>query len=59
MEADAGRGAGAPMPLSKERVLRQALALAGSEGIDALSMRRLGQELNAGAMSLYHFIYLL
>jgi AcrR family transcriptional regulator len=37
-------------------VLRQALALADSEGIDALSMRRLGRELDAGAMSLYHHV---
>jgi AcrR family transcriptional regulator len=37
-------------------VVRQALALADSEGIEALSMRRLGQELNAGAMSLYHHV---
>lgn len=50
------RGAGIPTPLSKERVLRQALALADNEGIDALSMRRLGKELDAGAMSLYHHV---
>jgi AcrR family transcriptional regulator len=37
-------------------VLRQALALADGEGIEALSMRRLGQGLNAGAMSLYHHV---
>lgn len=36
--------------------MRQALALADSEGIEALSMRRLGRELNAGAMSLYHHV---
>jgi AcrR family transcriptional regulator len=58
MGADAGEGEGAAAtaPLSKERVLRQALALADSEGIDALSMRRLGRELDAGAMSLYHHV---
>ena len=50
------RGAGIPTPLSKERVLRQALALADNEGLDALSMRRLGKELDAGAMSLYHHV---
>lgn len=50
------RGAGGSTPLSKERVLRQALALADKEGIDALSMRRLGRELGAGAMSLYHHV---
>ncbi|WP_411722615.1 TetR/AcrR family transcriptional regulator [Mycetocola sp.] len=49
-------GAGGPTPLSKERVLRQALALADNEGLDALSMRRLGRELDAGAMSLYHHV---
>jgi AcrR family transcriptional regulator len=54
--ADSGRSAEASTPLSKERVLRQALALADSEGIEALSMRRLGQGLNAGAMSLYHHV---
>lgn len=42
--------------LSRERVLRRALALADSEGMDALSMRRLGKELDAGAMSLYHHV---
>jgi AcrR family transcriptional regulator len=58
MGADAGRGEGAAAtaPLSKERVLRQALALADSEGIDALNMRRLGRDLDAGAMSLYHHV---
>lgn len=56
VSAASERGAGGPTPLSKERVLRQALALADSEGIDALSMRRLGRELDAGAMSLYHHV---
>ncbi|MEZ5721924.1 MAG: TetR/AcrR family transcriptional regulator C-terminal domain-containing protein [Paracoccaceae bacterium] len=32
------------------------LALADAEGIDALSMRRLGRALGAGAMSLYHHV---
>jgi len=50
------RGTAGPTPLSKKRVLRQALALADKEGIDALSMRRLGRELDAGAMSLYHHV---
>lgn len=56
MGADAERGAAAPTPLNKERVLRQALALADKESIEALSMRRLGRELDAGAMSLYHHV---
>ncbi len=56
MGADVGRGPGATPPLSRERVLRHALALADGEGIDALSMRRLGKELDAGAMSLYYHV---
>ena len=56
MGADAGSSAASQTPLSKERVLRQALALADREGLDALSMRRLGRELDAGAMSLYHHV---
>jgi AcrR family transcriptional regulator len=43
-------------PLSRERVLRAAVALAGSEGIEALTMRRLGQELGVEAMSLYKHV---
>lgn len=56
MGAEAGRGAAASTPLSKDLVLQKAVALADSEGIDALSMRRLARELDAGAMSLYHHI---
>jgi AcrR family transcriptional regulator len=43
-------------PLSKERVLRAALALADAEGLDALSMRRLAKELGVEAMSLYNHV---
>src|SRR5436190_5442381 len=43
-------------PLSKERVLGTAVALAARDGIDALSMRKLADELGAGAMSLYHYV---
>ena len=42
--------------LSRERVLREAVKVADAEGIDALSMRRLARELDAGAMSLYHYV---
>ena len=41
-------------PLNRERVLRAAVDLADREGIEALSMRRLGQELGVEAMSLYN-----
>jgi AcrR family transcriptional regulator len=44
------------VPLSKERVLRTAIALVDKGGIDALSMRKLGDELGVEAMSLYHYV---
>jgi AcrR family transcriptional regulator len=40
-------------PLSRERVLQAAIMLADESGIEALSMRRLGEELGVEAMSLY------
>ncbi|PFG21194.1 TetR/AcrR family transcriptional regulator [Serinibacter salmoneus] len=43
-------------PLSKERVVAEAMRLADREGVDGLSMRRLAGELGAGAMSLYHYV---
>ena len=43
-------------PLSRERVLRAALALADEGGIEALTMRRLGERLQVEAMSLYNHI---
>ncbi|HEX7263117.1 MAG TPA: TetR/AcrR family transcriptional regulator C-terminal domain-containing protein [Candidatus Dormibacteraeota bacterium] len=43
-------------PLNRERVLRAALALADSGGIEELSMRKLGQELQVEAMSLYNHV---
>jgi AcrR family transcriptional regulator len=43
-------------PLSRERVLRAAIALADQGGIEALTMRRLGQELGVEAMSLYKHV---
>lgn len=41
------------MPLSRERVLTAALRLVDAEGLDALTMRRLGQELGRDPMALY------
>jgi AcrR family transcriptional regulator len=43
-------------PLSRERVLHAALALADTGGIESLTMRRLGQELRVEAMSLYNHV---
>lgn len=43
-----------PAPLDPERILDAAIALADDAGLDALSMRRLGQALGVEAMSLYN-----
>ncbi len=43
-------------PLSKERVLAAAVALAQRDGMESVSMRKLADELGAGAMSLYHYV---
>ena len=44
------------IPLSKNRVLQAAVALADEEGIEALSMRKLAEELGVKAMSLYNHV---
>ena len=44
------------VPLSRDRVLRAAIAIADESGIDALSMRKLGQALGVEAMSLYNHV---
>ena len=43
-------------PLSRRRVLDAAVALADRDGVGALSMRKLAQELGVEAMSLYHHV---
>jgi AcrR family transcriptional regulator len=48
--------AAAEVSLSKERVVTEAIRLADNEGVDKLSMRRLANELGAGAMSLYYYV---
>jgi AcrR family transcriptional regulator len=40
-------------PLTREQIVDAAIRLADTEGLDALSMRRLGSELGAGATSIY------
>ena len=49
-QAQATRG------LTRDRVLAAALQLADADGIDSLSMRRLGQALGVEAMSLYNHV---
>lgn len=46
----------AKVKLSRDRVLRAALALVDAEGVEALSMRRLGAALGVEAMSLYRHV---
>ena len=43
-------------PLTRERVLRAALALADAGGHEALSMRNVGKKLGVEAMSLYNHV---
>ena len=43
-------------PLTRRRILESALALVDREGADALTMRRLGDELGVAAMSLYNHV---
>ena len=43
-------------PLTRERVLQAALDLADRDGLEALSMRRLGPELGVEAMALYRHV---
>lgn len=54
------RGAGRPRlgeeRLTRERVLGAALRLVDAEGMAALSMRRLGEELGVDPMSIYHHL---
>ena len=47
------RPAGAREPISREAIVKAAVDLLDREGLAALSMRRLGDELGAGAASLY------
>jgi AcrR family transcriptional regulator len=44
------------VPLSRERVLRAAFDRTDKEGVEALSMRKLAQELGVEAMSLYRHV---
>jgi len=56
MTQTARRRAARREPLSRERVLRAAVELADEGGIEATSMRRLGQAVGVEAMSLYNHV---
>ena len=55
-DSQSGASAESRVPLSRERVLRAAIFLADTGGIESLSMRKLGQELGVEAMSLYNHV---
>ena len=46
----------ARQPLTRQRILAAAIELGDREGLSALSMRRLGRELDVEAMSLYNHV---
>ena len=46
----------ARVPLSRDAIVDAALAILDADGVDALTIRRLGQELGTGAASLYWHI---
>lgn len=44
------------LPLSRDRILKTAIQFADNNGIEALSMRKLAQQLGVKAMSLYNHV---
>ena len=46
----------APEPLSREKILRAAIAIADQEGLASVSLRKVGAALGAGPMRLYGYI---
>src|SRR3979411_2024970 len=56
MDTEPNRSAKPRAALSRERVLRAAIVLADTGGIEAMTMRQVGQELQVEAMSLYNHV---
>ena len=56
MGTQARRPAERRIPLRRDRVLRAAMALADAGGLETLTMRKLGQELEVGPMALYRHV---
>jgi AcrR family transcriptional regulator len=44
------------LQLTREKIAAAALAIADQEGFEAVSMRRVAQDLQAGTMSLYYYV---
>jgi AcrR family transcriptional regulator len=51
-----GRRAPRDRGLSRDEIVRTAIAVADAEGPEAISMRRIARELHAGVMSLYWYV---
>jgi AcrR family transcriptional regulator len=56
MSASTAGGRAPRIPLTRERVLHAAVALADASGSETLSMRKLGEALGVEAMSLYNHV---
>ena len=56
MSVEVSAGSRERVPLSRERVLRTAVAIADAKGNSALTMRSLAHELGVKPMSLYHHV---
>ena len=54
--AQAEPTSGSRIPLSRDRVLRAAVKVADEGGVEAITMRRLADDLGAEAMSLYYHV---
>src|SRR6478672_6853055 len=44
------------LPLTRQRIIRAALRVMDEEGLEAVTMRRIGRELGVEAMSLYNHV---
>jgi len=47
---------GHPPGLSREQIVRAAIAIADADGLEAISMRRISAQLDVGTMSLYWYV---
>jgi AcrR family transcriptional regulator len=56
MAKETDTSAGRRLPLSRQRALTAALALADADGLETLTMRKLAGALGVEAMSLYHHV---
>jgi TetR/AcrR family tetracycline transcriptional repressor len=55
-QARQDRRASSTTSLSRERIVREALTIVDRDGLEALSMRRLGKELGVDPMAVYYYL---